>query len=97
MTTTTKPLTPKDAIRFLTLLNPDLSNEQIQQRLDWLGLPSCTLFLISAIRASFRDDARFLEKVGLLRNRKPIIPSRLRKLKPPKNEPVKGYFRWGDD
>jgi hypothetical protein len=48
--TATKPLTSKDAVRFLTLLNPDLTNAEIQLRLDWLGLPECTTFLIAQIR-----------------------------------------------
>jgi hypothetical protein len=77
-TAKTNPLTSKDAVRFLVLLDPDLTNEQIQSRLDWLGLPSCTTFLISTIRASFREDVRLLEQAGLLRDRKPRIPSRIR-------------------
>jgi hypothetical protein len=82
--TTPKPLKTRDVIRYLSLLDPDLTNEQIQQRLEWLGLvPTCTTFVISAIRKGLLDDMRFLERVGLLRNRKPLIPSRLRRLKPP--------------
>jgi hypothetical protein len=38
---------------------------------------------------------RFLERVGLLRNRKPLIPFRIRRLKPPKDTPVKEfYYKW---
>jgi hypothetical protein len=93
--TTRKPPTIKDVIRYLVLMNPDLSNEEIQLRLDWLDLPPCTLFLIAQIRAGFRDDVRFLERIGMLRNKRPLIPSRLRKLKPPKPKPVKEfYYRW---
>jgi hypothetical protein len=92
---TTKPLTYKDAIRYLVLMDSSLTSEQIRKRLDWLGLPSCTTFVISQIRAGFRDDMRFLERVGLLRNRKPLIPFRIRRLKPPKDTPVKEfYYKW---
>jgi hypothetical protein len=95
---TNRTLTLKDAVRYLTLHDPNLTPEQIQQRLDWLGLPECTLFLISQIRAGLRSDMRFLERVGLLRNRKPLIPACIRRLKPPQDEPVKEFhYRCGDD
>ena len=84
--TTTKPPTIRDAIRFLTLWNPDLTNVQIQQRLVWLELPECSTFLIASIRSSFRDDVRFLKRVGLLRNKPALIPSCIRNLKPPEEE-----------
>lgn len=92
MTTTKNRLTHKDAIRYLTLLAPDLTTEQIQQRLDWLGLPPCTLFLISTIRSGLLSDMRFLERAGLLRNKRALIPARIRKLKPPKDELVKPFY-----
>ena len=84
-------ITVKDAIRYLTLHDPDLTNEAIQQRLRWLGLSECTTFVISCIRRSFREDMRFLERVGLLTDRKPAIPSRIRRLKPPEDEPAPRY------
>lgn len=76
-------MTTKDAIKFLALLDDGLSAEQIQQRLYWLGLPDCTLFLISQIRAALRDDMRFLQRAGLLRNKRALVPARIRNLKPP--------------
>ena len=88
---TKRPLTVSDAIRYLTLMDPDLTNEQVQQRLEWLGLESCTTFLISCVRKSFRDDVRFLKRIGMLNDRKPVIPSRLRRLKPPEDEPAPRY------
>ena len=84
-------LTVTDAVRYLTLHDPDLTNLQIQDGLVWLGLPECTTFVISHMRRSFRDDMRFLRRVGLLRNREPIIPSRIRRLKPPKEQPPFRY------
>ena len=90
MRTRTK-LTTKDAIRFLTLHDPGLTPAQIQERLVWLGLSECTTFVISHFRRSFRDDMRFLRRVGLLRNREPLIPSSIRRLKPPEDEPVFRY------
>ena len=90
--TTRKPLTVRDAIRFLTLLDDGLSNAQIQQRLEWLGLPPCTLFLISQTRACLRDDMRFLERAGLLRDKRALIPARIRRLKPPKPDPGTGFL-----
>jgi hypothetical protein len=89
---TTRNITVKDAIRFLSLLDPDLTNEAIQQRLEWLGLPECTTFVISHMRRSFRDDMRFLQRVGMLRNGEPIIPSRIRRLKPPEEEPFRYHY-----
>lgn len=86
---TRKPLTVRDAVRYLALMDDGLSNEQIQQRLSWLSLPSRTLFLISRIRSSLLDDMRFLERAGLLRHKRALIPARIRNLKPPKDEPVK--------
>ena len=84
--TTTKTLTRKDAIKYLTLHDPDLTNAQIQTRLQWLGLPPCTTFLIAQIRGGLRDDVRFMKKVGLLRNKPALIPSCIRNLKPPKED-----------
>ena len=89
--TTTRLLTSKDAIRFLTLMDADLTPAQIQQRLVWLGLPECTTFLISSIRRQFRDDVRFLRRIGMLNDREPLIPSRIRRLKPPEDEPIPRY------
>ena len=80
MTTTRKTLSSKDVIRYLTLINPDLTNAQIQTRLEWLGLPECSLFVVSSIRNSLRDDMRFLEKAGMLRNKRPLIPARNQKV-----------------
>ena len=74
MTTTRKTMTSKDVIRYLTLMNPDLTNAQIQTRLEWLNLPECSLFVISSIRNSLRDDVRFLEKAGMLRNKYTTYP-----------------------
>lgn len=88
----TKTLTTKDAIRFLSLHDRDLTNTQIQQRLDWLGLPECTTFTISCVRRSFREDVHLLERVGMLNDTEPIIPARIRKLKPPKEEPVRYHY-----
>ena len=85
-------LTVMDAIKFLSLHDPDLSNEEVQQRLGWLGLESCTTFLISSIRRSFRDDMRFLKRVGMLNDVEPVIPSRIRRLKPPAEEPVRYHY-----
>ena len=78
-------LTSRDAVRYLVLIDSSLSVEDIQSRLEWLGLPSCTSFLVSQIRRSLRDHLRFLKQAGLLRNKPPLIPSRLRRLKPPKH------------
>jgi hypothetical protein len=96
---TKRPLTSKDAIRYLTLMDADLTNEEIQQRLGWLGLESCTTFLISCTRKSFRDDVRFLRRVGMLNDREPVIPSRIRRLRPPDDEPVRYHYgrQSGDD
>ena len=85
-------LTVMDAIKFLSLHDPDLTNEQVQQRLGWLGLESCTTFLISSIRRSFRDDMRFLKRVGMLNDVEPVIPSRIRRLKPPKEELFRYHY-----
>jgi hypothetical protein len=82
----------KDAIKFLSLHHPDLTNLQVQQRLEWLGLPECTTFTISCIRRSFRDDVHFLKRVGLLKDRAPLIPSRIRRLKPPEEEPFRYHY-----
>ena len=84
--TKTKPLSFKDAVRFLTLWNSDFTNVQIQERLEWLGLEKCTTFLIAQIRSGLRSDMRFLKQVGLLRNRAPPYPSRIRRLRPPRKE-----------
>ena len=73
-----------DAIRFLTLLDSSLPTEDIEVKLDQLGLPSCTRFLVVQIRRSLRDHFRFLKEAGLLKNKPPLIPSRLRRIKPPK-------------
>jgi hypothetical protein len=59
----TKPLTPKDAVRFLTLHDPDLTSEQVKQRLEWLGF-EVTTFTVNHFRTYFRDDMRFLERIG---------------------------------
>ena len=95
MTTTkpSKPLTVRDVVRYLSLWDEDLTNKDIRDRLDWLGHPECSTFLIGQIRGSFRSDMRFLEKLGLLRDRPPIIPNAIRRLKPPKpkHEPVPRY------
>ena len=78
-------------IKFLSLHDPDLTNEQVQQRLGWLGLESCTTFLISSVRRSFRDDMRFLKRIGMLNDVEPVIPSRIRRLEPPAEEPAPRY------
>lgn len=88
---TKKPLTVMDAIKYLTLYDPDLTSLQIQDRLKWLGLDSCTTFLIS-IRRSFRDDMRFLKKIGMLSDNAPEIPVQIRRLKKPKHEPPRYHF-----
>jgi len=91
--TTKKPLTSKDAIRFLTLLDAGLTNKQIADRLDWLGLPECTSFLIAQTRSSLREHVRFFDRVGLLRkNRQPLIPARIRRLKPLEDKPVRYHY-----
>ena len=87
---TRKHLTPSDVIRFLTLHDPDLTAAQIQDRLEWLGLEKCTTFLITQIRGAFLRDLHFLTRLGLLNDRKPTIPSRIRNVRPPKQEPVRG-------
>ena len=89
---TTKTLSVHDAIKFLTLLDDDLTAAQIQQRLEWLGLPETSLFLVSQIRGSFRRDLLFLKKVGLLRNKEPLIPDCIKNLRPPKQKPVPRYY-----
>ena len=89
--TTRTHLTSTDAIKYLTLHDPDLTAAQIQQRLSWLGLPEASLFLVSQIRGQFRRDLHFLEKVGLLRDCKPTIPDAIRRLKPPKTESAPRY------
>ena len=90
--TTRKPLTARDAIRFLSLHDPNLTNKDIKDRLEWLGLPECSTFLIGQIRGSFRSDMRFLKRAGLLRNRKPTLPDAIRRLKPPTDGPVKEFY-----
>jgi hypothetical protein len=47
---------------------------------------------ISCIRRSFRDDVHFLKRVGLLKDRAPLIPSRIRRLKPPEEEPFRYHY-----
>ena len=90
--TTKRTLGVHDAIKFLTLLDDDLTAAQIQQRLEWLGLPEASTFLVGQIRGQFRADMRFLERVGLLRDRTPTIPDAIRRLKPPKTEPAPRYY-----
>ena len=89
--TTQRPLTVTDAVRYLTLMDPDLTNLQIQDRLVCLGLAECTTFTISHMRRTFLDDVRFLRRIGLLNDREPLIPSRIRRLKPPKEQPPFRY------
>ena len=87
---TSMKLTLKDAIRYLMLYDPDLTSAQIQERLVWLGF-DVTKFVVSHFRSSFRDDVRFLRKLGLLRNREPRIPDQIRNLKLPEHEPAPRY------
>jgi hypothetical protein len=87
----TKTLTPKDAVRYLMLHDPDLTSKQLQDRLKWLGLPELTTFTISNFRRSFREDLNFLKRAGMLRNREPVIPDLIRNLKPPEDEPPLRY------
>ena len=96
---TTKTLSVHDAIKYMTLHDPDLTNSQISDRLNWLGLPECSVFLVGQIRGQFRRDLYFLKKVGLLRERKPTIPSRIKNVRAPKPEPARGshYGRQSKD
>ena len=90
MTTTTRDLTLRDAVRYLVLGNPDITNAQIQQRLGWLGF-ECSSFVVSSIRGSLRDHLRFLRRVGLLGNKQPLIPSCIRNLRPPRGKEFERY------
>ena len=95
-------------IRWVYLLGPPMpfTTRHIRRQADYTSvseptrgvsqIPECTTFTISHFRASLRDHMRFFERLGLLRNREPLIRSRIRRLKPPKDKPVRDfYYRWG--
>jgi hypothetical protein len=75
----TRTLTTKDAIRHLVLCDPDISVDDIADRLDELDLHVPTKFYIATFKRKLRDTMRFLRKQGMIVDKPHKLPASMRR------------------
>ena len=68
-----RPLSTIEAIKFLILLDRDITAVEIMDRLASLGHTSPSKFTVSSIRADLRSSLRVLEQARLLKSGPPKL------------------------